>query len=107
MRGAILEYETDELPHVTEAQFQEVVIEAAGYLGWRIYHTWLAKRSPAGFPDLVLARPPRVIFAEIKSATGKLRPEQDAWGELLRACPGVEYAVWRPAIWDAIVEVLR
>ena len=48
----------------------------------------------AGFCDLVLAKPGRLIFAELKSATGKLRPEQKAWIAVLAAA-GAEVVVWQ------------
>jgi hypothetical protein len=72
-------------------------------------HGW---RTPVqgdgkGFPDLVLARPPRVIFAELKTAKGKLGPEQENWLAALTACPGVEVYVWRPDQLDDIAQILR
>jgi hypothetical protein len=48
-----------------------------------------------------------LVFAELKSERGKLKPEQEAWLEALRQVPGVEVHVWRPSDMDAIAEVLR
>jgi hypothetical protein len=92
---------------VTERDLAGYVRDVAAAFGWRRYHTWLAKHSPAGFPDEVLVRPPRLLFAELKSERGKLKPDQEAWLEALRAVPSVEVYVWRPADIDAIAEVLR
>ena len=50
-------------------------------------------RNPPGKPDLELVRPPRVIFAEVKTDSGRLSGEQAARIARLRACPDVEVYV--------------
>jgi hypothetical protein len=75
--------------------------------GWRRYHAWLSKHSPAGFPDACLVRPPRLIFAELKAERGKLSAEQAAWLGALRQVPGIEVYEWRPADMDVIAETLK
>jgi len=55
---------------------------------------------------LTLVRPPRLIFCELKSERGKLRPEQSDWLDVLRLLPEAEVFVWTPAEWDSLVEVL-
>jgi hypothetical protein len=92
---------------ISERDLTGYVRDIAKAFGWRRYHTWLSKHSSAGFPDEVLLRPPRLVFAELKSERGKLSAEQAAWLEELRAVPGVEVYEWRPDDMDAIVEVLR
>jgi hypothetical protein len=92
---------------ISERDLTAYVRDVAKAFGWRRYHTWLSKHSPAGFPDEVLLRPPRLVFAELKSERGRLKPEQEAWLEDLRQVPGVEVYQWRPEDMDAIVEVLR
>ena len=92
---------------MTEAQLAGAVRDLARLFGWRRFHTWIAKHSPAGFPDEVLVRPPRLIFAELKSAKGKLSPEQEAWLELLEQIPGIEVYIWRPDDIEHIAEILR
>jgi hypothetical protein len=99
-----------------ERSFQAVVVETAQLAGWRVAHFRAAKtakgwRTPvtadgAGWPDLVLVRPPRIIFAELKSETGELRPRQAEWLDVLRLLPQVEVRLWRPADWNALVEDL-
>lgn len=105
----------------TEAGFQDKVIEYARLKGWRVAHFRPAQtvkgwRTPVaadgnGFPDLVLVRPTNderagVIFAELKSEAGKVRPEQREWlHDLERA--GVEAYVWRPSNFDDVMEILR
>jgi hypothetical protein len=92
---------------VSERDLTAYVRDLAKAFGWRRYHTWTSIHSPAGFPDEVLVRPPRLVFAELKSASGRLKPEQDAWLEALRQVPGVETYTWRPEHMDEIAEVLR
>ena len=105
---------------MTEAEHLEQVKAVALTCGWRLYHTFDSRRSTAGFPDLVLVRPPRVIFAELKSEKGRLTikqryspktgrslPNQMDWKDALEACPGVEYYLWRPRHWDEIMEAIQ
>lgn len=91
------------------------VIDLAQLRGWKVHHgrpAWSEKgwrtaiQGDAGFPDLFLARKPRVILAELKSDVGKLSAFQQSWMAELDACPGVESYVWRPAHWDEIQRIL-
>lgn len=105
-------------PAISEKQFQQQILELAKLTGWRAAHFRPAQtakgwRTPVsgdgrGFPDLVMCHPERglVIFAELKSDTGNLRPEQAAWLEALRACEGVEARLWRPSSWPEIEKTL-
>ena len=108
----------------TEAQLQQAVIDAAHTFGWVVHHVKPA-RTPdgkyltriagdAGFPDLVLARHGDVLFVELKSKVGRLRPEQEVWIEHLTPYPEYgalvhEVHVWRPEQWQdgTIIERLR
>jgi hypothetical protein len=94
------------IPELTEKEFQEQVVELARLSGWRVYHTWLAVRSASGFPDLVLARPGRLVFAELKSNRGKLTLAQEEWLQALRETGAAEVYLWRPDDWDEIVQIL-
>ena len=72
---------------MTEAQLLDGILgtpRAPGLalaLGWRGYHTHRSQHSPAGFPDLVLVRRGRLVFAELKrqAARHQPTPEQAAW----------------------------
>jgi hypothetical protein len=64
-------------------------------LGIRWYHAYDSRRSIPGWPDLILIGN-RIIFRELKSASGILRPEQRDWRDLLHAA-GADWAIWRPA----------
>ena len=89
----------------TERAFQAEVVKLAHLLGWKTYHTWNSKHSAAGFPDLVLVRRPRVIFAELKSERGKASSDQLAWLDALEQC-GQEVYQWRPSQWKLIERLL-
>lgn len=97
-------------PSIPEADFLAAVTELAGLCGWLVYHTYDSRRSQAGFPDLVLARADRLIFAELKTAKGTLRDAQTLWlntlGSLATTQPDVEVYLWRPKDWDGIAEIL-
>jgi hypothetical protein len=115
----------------SEHQFMGNVREHAKARGWLDYHTHIAKRSAEGFPDLVLVRDGRLVFAELKrekptpcspSMHVKLdpTPAQQQWldelaGFAVRAnmlpardgMPTVWVALWRPSDWPEIERVLR
>jgi len=83
---------------LSERTFREQVRHWAEARGWTVYFTWSSRNSPAGFPDLVLLRPPRLLIAELKTQTGKTTRAQDRWLGLLGLVPCVEVHLWRP--WD-------
>ena len=90
---------------ITEKQFQAQVIDMAKIFKWTYYYTYSSKRSPAGFPDLVLVRE-KVMFRELKTDKGRVSPAQKAWGVKL-ADAGSDFAVWRPSMLDEIYKELR
>ena len=93
---------------VSEATFMAAVVRLARQYGWMAYHTHNSKRSPEGFPDLVLARAGSPLYAvELKINTGQVTPAQAAWLEALAGCTGVVAEIWRPSGWEEIVERLR
>lgn len=96
-----------QFPSTSERDFTRQIRELATLFHWRRYHTWLAKHSPAGFPDEVLVRPPRLILAELKTEQGKLSPSQIEWLDDLAAIPTVEVYVWRPSMFDEIANCLQ
>ena len=107
---------------VTEKQFLRDIVGLAKLRGWLVYHTWNSVHSAGGFPDLVLVRPhfltaggfyiePRIIFAEVKSDAGKVKPEQELWLEALKGVARdwgfFRVFLWRPKDWLQIVEALE
>ena len=106
---------------ITEAEWLRTVVEYAQHRGWRVAHfkpaqtprgQWLTAVAAdgAGFPDLVLARDGRVVFAELKRMTGRLSEEQQAWFEALGRYRSDrswnETYLWRPCDWPAVEELL-
>ena len=89
---------------MTEEQWLQQVRELARLKGWRIYHTRDSRRSDPGFPDLVLVRGDRLIFAELKREKGRLTESQRTWLAALEET--AETHVWRPSDWEAVIEVL-
>jgi hypothetical protein len=83
---------------MSEAQLQASVLELARWRGFLAYHTHDSRHSAAGFPDCVLVRGDRVLFCELKSGRGRLRPEQESWLATLRNTPTEVYC-WRPDDW--------
>lgn len=114
---------------MTEAQFQQQVIDLARLYGWLVAHFRPARvgdswRTPvqadgAGFPDLVLVRGDRLIFAELKGERGALSTSQHVWIDRLREVAAaveahtgplrhtIEVHVWRPSDFDLVEDRLR
>jgi hypothetical protein len=91
--------------YTTEGEWMATVSDLAALQGWANYHTYDSRRSKWGFPDLCLVRPPRIIFAELKSERGRPSDAQRYWLDLLTRCP-VEAYLWRPDDWDAVQRIL-
>lgn len=89
---------------VSEKQFQSAVIALAKRHLWLCYHTFDSRKSMAGFPDLVLVRD-RIIFAELKTETGRPTADQERWLEGLREA-GAEVYLWKPSDWVSIEATL-
>lgn len=92
-------------PALTEKQWQEQVLRLAGLHGFHAYHTHDSRRSQPGFPDLVLVKGGRLIFAELKTETGKTSLAQDVWLEALDETPAEVY-LWRPSDLEMVQRVL-
>jgi len=84
---------------MSEAALQQAVIDLARWAGYLHYHVSDSRRTRPGFPDLVLLHTGtgRLIFAELKSEKGRIRPEQDVW--LHHLGQRHEAYVWRPTHW--------
>ena len=91
---------------VTEADFQENVRKAALSLGWKLYHSWSAQHSEAGFPDCFLLRGTRSLVLELKKEGENPTPAQREW---LAAFNDTHIEAWvvRPSDFEWLLEKLR
>ncbi len=90
--------------NMTEEQLLKNILKMAHLCGWLAYHTrsainrrgvWSTPiQGDPGFPDLVLARNKKVIFAELKRETSGLSVVQYGWYDAI----GNVY-LWRPSDW--------
>lgn len=97
-------------PTLTEAQFQRQVTDLLTLYGWLWTHTSDSRtvQGDPGVPDVLAVRDGRILFAELKATSGRLRREQRDWLARLVAVRGnVEVYCWRPANIERIIEVLR
>lgn len=92
---------------ISEKQFETQIVNLTRLFGWRRYHTWRSINSPAGFPDEVLVRRDRLIFAELKAENGKVSALQQEWLDDLALVPGIEVYLWRPSQLEEIAGILR
>ena len=96
----------EKTPTMTETQFLRSVVSVAEDGGWLVYHTYDSRRSQAGFPDLVMTRAGRTIFAELKSQKGRVKAAQQEWLDALDKTEGLEVFLWRPSDMDEVVKNL-
>jgi hypothetical protein len=104
------------LPPITEAQWQRTVLDVAYRHVWRVFHPITSQKKghyatfqagAKGYPDLTLARAgDGILFVELKTDTGKLRPEQEEWRDTILAAGG-EWHLWRPSDYEIMYDRLR
>ena len=97
-----------DMERASEAKFQDWIIKRAVGYQWDpelIYHTRFSIDSPAGFPDLVLAKGARTIFWEVKAWNGKPTPKQEKWIAALQVAGQEARFVW-PKDWREVDEEL-
>ena len=93
--------EKDALPKLSEDEFQSQVTQLATLLGWTFFHVYDSRKCPGGWPDLVLVRPPRLLFRELKTTKGIVSADQTKWLDLLTRS-GQDADVWRPEDFEQI-----
>jgi hypothetical protein len=113
---------------LTENQLLENIIGKKGLapvFGWRSLHlrparikddhapdgfSWrtAVQGDGAGWPDLVLCKPPRLIFAELKREGEEPTADQIAWLDAFAAIEVVETYLWTTSEedWQEIQEIL-
>jgi hypothetical protein len=84
---------------MTEAMLQTSILELARLHKLQAFHCYDSRKSTGvGFPDLCLAGPGGVVFAELKNDVLAPTPEQMTWlGTLVEG--GAEAYLWRPEQW--------
>ena len=95
------------LKATTEAQYQKQIVDLAEACGWLVWHDNDPRRNSAGLPDLLMVRGPVLLFLEVKTEKGKVRPEQEAFIGRLKQVKYVHADVVRPRHWEQIAAVLR
>ena len=91
---------------MTEAELQAAIVDTAELAGWLVFHDHDSRLNPAGLPDLVLVKPPRVVFLELKSEKGRVRPEQQIWLDALAGCDTIASALIRPDNLETVINYL-
>jgi len=85
---------------MTENQLQQSIIDLCRVFHLLCYHTKDSRRSAKGFPDLCIVGPRGIVFAELKSKTGKSSIDQRCWEAGIREANGTFY-LWRPEHWHS------
>lgn len=89
---------------MTHDEFRDEIVKLAGMYGWFAFWVYDSRRSPEGYPDLTLVRE-RVIWAELKTGSGRLTHAQRRWQAALQKA-GQEVYLWRPADLQTIATIL-
>jgi len=88
---------------ITHTALRTAIWRLAKQHGWKLYFTQNSRKSPPGFPDLVLAREEEpVIYAELKIPPDTLSIEQAEWLRVLALASHTETYVWTPGDWHQI-----
>ena len=100
----------------SEKEFMARVLELAWEHGWRVAHFRRARTKDGwttpvaadgkGFPDLCLVRGNVILFCELKVGNNQPTQEQRDWLTALDQTLALVF-VWRPEMWDEIVETLK
>jgi hypothetical protein len=91
---------------ISEAAYQQQIIDLARLCGYLCYHTHNSQHSPAGFPDLVLCKPgKRLLIFEVKRQRGVVSDTQRQWIAWLRTT-GTYARVMRPSDWSLVTRLL-
>ena len=107
-----------EIRKISEKEFLEQVLALGKLYHWRCAHFRHAlqrdgkyltpvQADGAGFPDLVMVRDERVVWAELKSEKGRVSDRQLEWIKALAKAKQKEVYVWRPSQWEELEEILR
>jgi hypothetical protein len=106
----------------SETEWQRWIVVEARARGWAAWHfqparvgggrnggpvRWMTPGNRPGFPDLVLLRPPRLVFLECKRQKGwEWKRGQRETLLALQACSGVEAWMVQPRDWPDVIDLL-
>ena len=109
---------------MSERDLKNQIIAFARSHGWLVHHDLPSQRAngswattnqgDSGYPDLVLVHPGNtakeqpgtIVYAELKTARGKLSAAQEQWLDALTAA-GQRAVVWRPQDLKQVFDLLR
>ncbi len=95
---------------MTENELLVAVTDALDLFRWTWFHDRRTDRAQhmgdAGVPDILAIKGTRLLAWELKSAKGKVTPEQQLWLNAWQDV-GADARVVRPADLDDVLEVLR
>lgn len=93
---------------LTEREFQSNVVYGLRKRGWRVFIVPDMRRTEAGLPDLICihANWDLMLALELKSETGRVRPEQRDVMAIMHQIPGVYAQIVRPSEWPGVLEWL-
>lgn len=94
------------LPVQDEETFRAEVVRLAKLYGWEHFHTYDSRRSPEGFPDEIMIKPPVLWVAELKRDGKVPTKAQQKWLDLFAAVRIIKVGDYRPRDMDTIIKVL-
>ena len=87
----------DKVSFRSEKAFQRAVEKECRRLGWQFYHVHdsrtVSSKEGHGFPDLVIMRPPCLMFVELKLSSNRTSPDQVRWLSGLKRCGQVSFVL--------------
>jgi hypothetical protein len=90
------------LPSMSEAELLQCVRDLCRLLKVPVYHTYNSRRSESGWPDIAAVVNDHLILRELKTARGRITPEQAYWLEALSQVKRVSAGIWRPDDWISL-----
>lgn len=98
-------------PVISEKAFQQAVVRLAKQHQWLVHFAHDSRKSPAGYPDLTLARlpgkghPGQLVIAELK-VDAPLTIAQEVWLATLSHVSQTRTFLWKPENMEQIRQLL-